>query len=196
MKRALIVLDAQRVYTDPESDYFCKGASTTIGRINKLIESMSKRKEMVVLVRHVHKDDGSDIGHLFDFAGEPEDDFNFKEGTAEVEYDTALFRPKGVREIIKYRYLAFQRTVLDSMLHEAGIQKVVICGFMTNFCCESTAREALDRDYYVDFVTDATGTPGTDKFDQTEVRKIVAELLGAGFARIVTTKKFLSDQEI
>jgi len=66
---------------------------------------------------------------------------------------------------------------------------------MTNFCCESTARDALDRDFYVDFVIDATGTPGTEKFNQKQVRDIVGELLAAGFARVMTAKEILSQLE-
>ena len=44
---------------------------------------------------------------------------------------------------------------------------------------------------FVDFVVDATGTPGTENMDEKTVRKIVGELLESGFARVVTTKKYL-----
>ena len=37
---------------------------------------------------------------------------------------------------------------------------------MTNFCCESTARYAHDVDFHVDFISDATGTPGTDNLSE------------------------------
>ena len=66
---------------------------------------------------------------------------------------------------------------------------------MTNFCCESTARDAHDRDYFVDFIIDATGTPGTDNFNERKIRKIVSELLSSGFARIKTTKEYLNKGE-
>lgn len=194
MKRALIVLDAQRIYTDKKSEMYCRDASKTVSNINALIDRMNQHGELIVFVRHMHMQDGSNLGRLFDYSGEPEESFNFKEGTIEVEYDANVVRPKRSREIIKDRYSAFQRTDLDSLLRNAKIEKVVVCGFMTNFCCESTAREALDRDYYVDFVVDATGTPGTEEYKQREIRTIVANLLGAGFAKIVTTKKFLSDR--
>jgi acyl-coenzyme A synthetase/AMP-(fatty) acid ligase len=63
---------------------------------------------------------------------------------------------------------------------------------MTNFCCDSTARGAHDRDLFVDFITDETGTPGTEELDEKEIRKIVGELLGAGYARVHTTRKYLA----
>jgi len=191
MREALIVMDAQRVYTDKQSEMYCKDASKTVDKINELIQKTISRKQLVVLVRHIHRPDGSDIGRLFDYSGEAEDDFNFKEGSAEVEFDKRLVRPSNVLELRKTRYSAFQKTNLEKILKDNGIQRVIICGFMTNFCCESTAREALDRDYYVDFVIDATGTPGTDNLNQNQIRKVVSELMGAGFARVMTTRKII-----
>jgi len=192
MKRALIVLDVQRIYTDEESELYCENAAKTVENINRLIEESSKLGQLIVLVRHIHKTDGSDLGRLFDYTGEPEEDFNFKEGTEEIEFDSLLKRPSNAMEIIKNRYSAFKGTDLNNILKKHGIKRVIICGFMTNFCCESTARDALDHDFYVDFVIDATGTPGTDNFDQEKARDVVAELLDAGFARVMTTKEILS----
>jgi len=189
MKKALIILDVQRIYTDEDSELSCPKADLTVKNINSLIEKTFELNQLIVLVRHMHKADGKDLGRLYDYTGEPEKDFNFKEGTEEVEFDSRLKRPSGVLEIIKNRYSAFVGTNLFNILKENKIKKVVICGFMTNFCCESTARDALDRDFYVDFVIDATGTPGTDNFGQAKVRNIVAELMDAGFARVMTTKE-------
>ena len=191
MKTALLVIDAQKIYTGKNSEMFCKDATRTIARINSLIEDAQSRKQDVIVVRHIHKVDGSDLGRLFDFTGEAEDDFNFKEGSDAVQYDDRLHGLAGAVEIVKNRYSAFAGTNLHETLRKSGVQKIAICGFMTNFCCESTARDALDLDYYVDFITDATGTPGTDKYDEKEIRQIVSELLSAGFANVHSTKKYL-----
>lgn len=192
MKTALIVVDAQRIYTNPDSEMFCADAKNTMRRINDLIRRFEERGAPIVLVRHVHKRDGSDLGRLFDYTGEPADDFNFKDGTEEVEYDPTLVIPKKSMEFIKNRYSAFAGTGLDDALRRDQVRRVAICGFMTNFCCESTARTAHDLDYYVDFMVDATGTPGIDKMDEKEIRRVVGDLLGEGFARVFLTKKYLS----
>lgn len=68
---------------------------------------------------------------------------------------------------------------------------MVIVGFMTNFCCESTARDAHDRDYYVDFIIDATGTPGLEKLNQDQIKLVSAQTLSAGYANVLKTKEFL-----
>jgi nicotinamidase-related amidase len=152
MKKALLVVDAQKVYTSNDSDLHCPDSTKTIERINKLIREFQERREPIIMIRHVHKVDGSDLGRMFDFSGEPEEDFNFKEGSEEVEYDGQLHRPQTAREIIKNRYSAFEGTDLEKFLKREGIDGVVICGFMTNFCCDSTARCAHDKDYFVDFI--------------------------------------------
>lgn len=195
MKSALLVIDAQKIYTNENSELYCKDSVNTIKKINRLIKHFQKNQQPIFLIKHIHKIDGSDLGRMFDFTGKPEENFNFKENSVEVEYDNKLNKPKESFEIIKTRYSAFIGTNLEEKLKELGVDTLVICGFMTNFCCESTARDAHDRDYFVDFIIDATGTPGTDNFNERKIRKIVSELLSSGFARIKTTKEYLNKRE-
>jgi nicotinamidase-related amidase len=192
MREALLVLDAQQIYTDKESELYCIKSAKTIDNINKLIIQTVDRGQLLILVRHIHKLNGSDIGNLFNFTGEEEEDFNFKEGSEEVKFDKDLLRPSNALELRKTRYSAFQRTKLERILKKEKVQRVIICGFMTNFCCDSTARDAFDRDFYVDIVIDATGTPGTESLSQDKVRNITSEILGSGYARIKTTRDILS----
>jgi nicotinamidase-related amidase len=128
---------------------------------------------------------------MFDFTGEVPEAFNFKKGTQEVEYEPRLSLPKGYEEITKTRYSAFVGTSLKQRLNKYAITDLAIAGFMTNFCCESTAREAHDLDYFVDFIVDATGTPGTETMNEKAVRAAVSDFMGLGFARVSTTKNFL-----
>lgn len=188
--QALIVLDPQLVYTNPESELFCKNSDKTIGQINRLIDRFVDDKKPVVLVRHVHARDGSDLGRMFDFAG-PADEFNFKEGSEEVEFDPRLRRPDDAHEIVKQRYSALQGTALAQYLSRKGINHLVICGFMTNFCCESTARDAHDRDFFVTFVPDACGSPDLPDMNQEKIRKVVSAFLEGGFAIVQDTDDFL-----
>ncbi|MEZ5126523.1 MAG: isochorismatase family cysteine hydrolase [Thermoleophilia bacterium] len=189
---ALLVIDAQRIYTDPGAELFCTDAAKTLANINRLVDVFCAHRRPIVFVRHVHAADGSDVGRMFDFSGEV-DGFNFVEGSDEVEYAEGLHVPSSAHEMTKTRYSAFRGTDLDDVLRQAGVSRVAICGFMTNFCCESTAREAHDRDYYVSFVTDATGCPDLDDMPQDDIRGVVSTILAAGFATIVTTEDAAAD---
>merc|ERR1719450_1266907 len=53
---------------------------------------------------------------------------------------------------------AFPGTDLDSQLQAKGIETVVISGFLTNCCVESTMRSAYEKGYNVITLTDACAT--------------------------------------
>jgi ureidoacrylate peracid hydrolase len=190
MTTALLVVDVQQIYTVKGNELYCKNAGQTVKRINQLIERFTAKKAPVIFIRHVHKLDGSDLGRMFDFAG-PASDFSFKEKSAAVAYDEKLAVPAKPIEIVKSRYSSFAGTGLHEKLKKLGVDRVVVTGFMTNFCCDTTARDAHDLDYYVDFVLDATGTPGTAKMGQDQVRDAVGDFLSGGFARVMSTRDFL-----
>jgi ureidoacrylate peracid hydrolase len=59
--------------------------------------------------------------------------------------------------IIKERFGAFIPGTcdLDAFLREKGIDTLLITGTLTNCCCESTARDAMQLNYRVIFVADA-----------------------------------------
>lgn len=53
---------------------------------------------------------------------------------------------------------SFSGTNLDDILKKEEIDTVVIAGYMTQMCCDTTARQAFERGYRVEFLSDATGT--------------------------------------
>ncbi len=191
MKQALLVVDVQKIYTSKSSEMFCRDADKTLARINKLVDTFESEKSPIVYVRHQHRMDRSDIGNLFNFDGGEVEEVNFLEGSEGVKYDRRLRLASNYIEIVKTRYSAFAGTELATILRKQAVRRVVVTGFMTNFCCESTARAAFDLDFFVDVIIDATGTPGTENYNQAKIRKESAEILSAGFARVFTTEKYL-----
>ena len=55
---------------------------------------------------------------------------------------------------------SFSGTTLDTWLRNRGISSVTIAGYMTQMCCDTTARQAFHNGYGVKFLSDATGTLG------------------------------------
>jgi nicotinamidase-related amidase len=87
---------------------------------------------------------------------------------------------------------------LDEWLRAANVNVVVICGIMTNICCETTARMAGNLGYQVLFPVDATHT-----FDMTASNGVsmsaeqlsaatVVSLDAGGFAKVLTTDEVLA----
>jgi ureidoacrylate peracid hydrolase len=189
---ALIIIDVQNIYAAPESPLFVASLPESVQKINALAAAFAAAGRPVVYVRHVHRADGRDAGRMFDFGGAA-DPVSFVEGAPEADYVPELaIVPSGLH-ITKRRYSSFEGTELDAILRTAGVTKIAICGYMTNFCCDSTARAAHDRDYFVDFIADATGAPAlSETFTEVEIIAAVTTTLAAGFARIHNTADYLA----
>ncbi|WP_167558995.1 cysteine hydrolase family protein [Bradyrhizobium canariense] len=55
----------------------------------------------------------------------------------------------GEAVVAKHRFSAFADTGLDLLLRARGIRSLILAGVTTNCCVESTAREAVMRDFYL-----------------------------------------------
>jgi ureidoacrylate peracid hydrolase len=126
--------------------------------------------------------------------GSPDDEPSFVEGTPEVDLIDELSPLPGEVLIEKRRYSSFLNTDLECVLHTRDINTLIISGYMTSFCCETTARDAHGRDYRVLFVSDANEGPDLTipdgevvPHDKVLLNTITA--LSAGFAEIVTTEE-------
>ncbi len=191
MKKALLVIDVQNIYTKDDSEMYVSGSKKIVQNINKLIKYFSAKGLPIIYVKHTHKADGSDAGHMWDFAGVQED-IQYLENTDQIQYDCKLLIAKNKHEIVKHRYSAFQGTNLQQLLIDLNIDRLVITGFMTNFCCESTARQAHDLDYYVEFILDATGCPDLESVTQKKIKQCTADTLATGYAIVTNTKEYLN----
>jgi nicotinamidase-related amidase len=52
----------------------------------------------------------------------------------------------------------FNSTGIDQLLHNMGLQTLIVTGVATDMCVENTSRDAADRGYNVIVVQDATAT--------------------------------------
>ena len=107
----------------------------------------------MLYTRHMHGDDDPEGGNLLWWWGGL-----IHEGSPGSEIHPAVAPGEGEEVVRKGRYDAFTGTDLEERLAALGVRDVVVCGVMTNICCETTAREAFCRDLRVKFVADATST--------------------------------------
>ena len=193
MTRALLLIDVQRVYTTPGSAFFVRGHEEAITNMNRLVKAFAAAGEAIIYVRHEHKKDGSDFGRMFDYLGTPAEP-GFVEGTPDVDFDPAMNIVSPALHIVKQRYSCFPATGLADILQKSRVDTIVVTGFMTNYCCETTARQAHDMDFFVDFIMDATGCPDlSEDVTQEKIKSVVAATLQGGFARVRTTDQLLAD---
>jgi len=152
-KSALLIIDMQKFFLNPQSPSFTCGGKAIIPNLQKLLAEFRKKRRPVIYTCHVHHPSGCDAGIMkWWWEG------MCLEGSAESEVCEELAPAAGEKIIYKHRYSAFYNTDLETVLRCLVVQDLVIGGIMTNMCCESTAREAYYRDYRVFFSADGTGS--------------------------------------
>jgi len=194
-RTALLVIDAQREYFKKDGPAYLPAARSVLPNIQKLIEAARKAKALVVYAQHMNRADGSDAGRMGDFS-DPNGPPSFVEGSPEVELVEELSPGPGEVVIRKRRYSCFLNTELECVLHTRDVNTVIITGYMTSFCCETTARDAHGRDYRVLFVRngnegpDLSGPDGKTIGHATVLNNTLAAL-GNGFAEIVSSDEVI-----
>jgi len=152
-RSALLVIDMQRFFLDPSSPTFTCGGLAILPNVKRLIRAFREARRPVIFTRHVHHPEGLDAGIMgWWWQG------MCREGTPESEVHDEIAPRPDEKVILKHRYSAFYNTDLETVLRCLKIEDLVICGIMTNMCCESTARDAYYRDYRLFFPADATGS--------------------------------------
>jgi ureidoacrylate peracid hydrolase len=74
---------------------------------------------------------------------------------------------------------------MDAELKSRGIDTLIITGTLTNCCCESTARDALQMGYNVIFLTDANATLSDEEHNATLIS------MTAIFADVMDTRRLI-----
>ena len=65
---------------------------------------------------------------------------------------------EGYPVVAKNTYDALIGTGLEGLLRDKGVERVVVCGVMTDCCCDTTARSAFNRGFQTWLVEDACGS--------------------------------------
>lgn len=156
-RTALLVIDLQNGFIDAGTGPV---AAAIIPRINRLAGALRVAGGTVAFVRHTGSDNPAlavpawqkEVPALaaLDAAMRPETEAHILDARLEIAAGDLI--------VDKYRYSAFIRgsSTLETQLEARTIDTVIVTGAFTNFCCESTARDALMLGYKVIFVSDAT----------------------------------------
>jgi nicotinamidase-related amidase len=176
-KRALVIIDVQEVYFQGDNAvYYPEGSLANVALAG---ESAAQYDVPVVMIKHSSLNPKS----------------SFREGNPlwEVRPELATF---GVHTTIIKNYPgSFTGTELDKWLKEHEIDTVVIAGYMTQMCCDTTARQAYHLGYKVEFLSDATGTRDLEtaagKKTAKEIHETVLVVQSSAFSKVMTTAAWI-----
>jgi len=160
-RTALVVIDMQNVFMAEGAPVEVPMAREIVPNINRLAETVRQTGGTVVWVLMTHDagDKQSWSNFYANLAGSGRDEEIHSWLTAGSD-GQRLWPDMDVRDrdwtIEKSRYSAFLPGSSDiaERLEAAGIDTVLITGTLTNVCCESSARDAMMRNFKVLMVSD------------------------------------------
>ena len=193
-KSALIVVDMIDEFTKPNySPFWVPEATRILPKVGFLIGGCRRLKVPVIYTYYAFNATTTDMNPWFRESWAPIDQAEDYEGQplfTKESVDSGI-KPDYGRDVLiaKPSYGAFTNTPLEYILRNLGVDTVIVCGTMTNYCCGTTAREAHARGYKVVFGSDCNAT------DDPEIQEAELKTLRRGFALVITTAEILESLE-
>ncbi|HUT50871.1 MAG TPA: isochorismatase family cysteine hydrolase [Alphaproteobacteria bacterium] len=159
---ALLVIDMQRTFMDPGAPSEVPVARDIVPNINRLSRALRAAGGLVAFsIATFPRVPGGGWNSFFDHMVSPEIAQAILEGLAPGAPGRALWPALEVEpadvQFDKARYSAFARhgSDIEKALVARDIDTVIVVGTMTNLCCDSTARDAMQLGFKTIMVSDA-----------------------------------------
>lgn len=158
MKTALLVIDMQK--------FFGEMVDPPLENIKMLDKCFNQSSRPVIFTQHGHTDDELVPPIKNQLVRKVGSDNVLMTGSEGWELIPEIWKiSKDAPVVAKNTYDAFMGTDLDSVLQEREIERVIICGVMTDVCCNVTCCSGFCRGYETWLISDACWT---DTMEQHE----------------------------
>ena len=177
IKRALLVIDVQNVYFSGKLRII--HPQDTLSNILAAMDRARQSAIPVVVVQHSASSMAA-----------------FSKGSPEWQLHPEIAKRGHDLLIEKTMPGSFTGTVLESWLRTRGIDTVVIAGYMTQMCCDTTSRQAVHLGFNVEFLSDATGTldlnNAAGSVTDEELHRAILVTQAMRFAKVLPTAQWLA----
>jgi nicotinamidase-related amidase len=177
-KRVLLVIDVQNEYFTGKLP-----VSYPAGSLSNILSAMdSARAQSVptIVIQHAAPQPDSSV---------------FRQGSKEWElHPEVASRP---HDVLIHKSLpgSFTGTELEQWLRDRGIDTVTVAGYMTQMCCDTTARQALHLGFGVEFLSDGTGTLAIEneagKVSDEELHRAILVTQQMRFSKVLKTADWI-----
>jgi nicotinamidase-related amidase len=179
IRQALLVIDVQNEYfTGRLPVTFPEGS---LDNILKAMDHVARVDIPVAIIQHT---------------APSKDSPTFRKGSDEWKLHTEVEKRNHDILIEKTLPGRFTGTELEKWLREQDIERVAICGYMAQMCCDTTARQAYHLGFQVDFLSDATGTlsvrNSAGSISASDLHRAILVTMAAKFARVVGTEEWIA----
>jgi ureidoacrylate peracid hydrolase len=193
-KTALVIIDVQNDYCHPEG-VFAQKAKFSIESISNIYPNLCKLvsacrdKDIPVIWVKMIWDNDEEVGILANKSA-----FLKHEGLRRGTWGADIVSEMDVQPndiiIEKKRFSAFYETELSSVLEKLGVKEIIVGGVRTDFCVESTVRDAFFRDYEVIIASDCAASYFSH-FQEGSLR-----VMGTVFSKVLETEDIIPLLEV
>lgn len=180
MKRALLAIDVQYEYFTGKMPVSYPEGS--FDNILKAVDAANQNKIPVIFIRHEAPQKEATV---------------FIKGSRGWDIHEELLEREYLRIVDKSLPGSFTNTELGDCLRGMGVDTVVICGYMTQMCCDTTARQAFHLGFSVEFLSDATGTLNVSNVAGSvtgeELHRAILVTQAMRFSRVISTGEWIKD---
>jgi len=168
-KTALVVIDMQNTFCEPNSPAEVPQSREIVDPINKFAKSFREKGGQVVWVLHANSQMGDKSDWELFFNNVVSAEVKTRTMASLSPDKQKVWKDLTVDEkditIIKNRYSALisGSSSLERVLRNLGIDTVLIAGTKTNICCESTARDGMMLDFKIVMVEDCCAALSDDE---------------------------------
>ena len=184
-RNALIVVDMQNDFADPDGSLFVEGGDQIVTTVNDLVAHAQAKGDVVVYTQDWHP---PSTPHFIDDGGVWPIHCVRDTWGAELHPDLAVVGPivrKGTGGEDGYSGFTMQDPVtgdklpteLDSLLRSEGVGAVTVVGLAFDVCVKATALDAVTNGYAVTVDVDASASVNLEEGDDA---RAAAELAAAG----------------
>ncbi|CAD6580204.1 MAG: hypothetical protein ASARMPRED_009388 [Alectoria sarmentosa] len=176
MTTALLVVDMQHVFLDM--------TATALPHILNLCALFQSASRPLIFTQHGHSPEQLTPPYRNRLVRKWGPKGSIATGSKDWELLPQIERiAKNHHVVGKDTYDAFIDTDLSDVLKGESVERVVVCGVMTDCCCDTTARSAFNRGFETWLVQDACGSANQEQHERG------LRAFGFAFGEVVTTEE-------
>ena len=176
MATALLVIDMQSIFTPM--------TTRALPNILTLISSFKRASRPLIFTQHGHTKQELTPPYPNQLVRKWGPAGSIAIGSADWALQPPIVEAaKGFPVVGKHTYDAFLNTELEGLLKGEGVERVVVCGVMTDCCCDTTARSAFNRGFETWLVGDACGSRSEEQHEAG------LRAFGYAFGQVVGTEE-------
>ncbi len=178
MKRVLLVIDVQKEYFSGKLPVTYPAGS--LENILKAMDNALTSNVPIILIQHSALQENGET---------------FVKGTSGWEILSEVINRPYDHLVEKTNPGSFTGTNLETWLRERKIDTLTISGYMTQMCCDTTARQAFQRGFGVEFLSDATGTLSVSNYAGNvtgeELHRAILVTQAMRFSKVLSTSDWI-----